>query len=55
VAGGWKILHNEELCNLYALPNIITVIQSRRMMWAGHVSWMGEMRDACIQYFGWKT
>jgi hypothetical protein len=31
VAGGWKRLHNEELQNLYASPNIIRVIKSRRM------------------------
>jgi hypothetical protein len=31
VAGGWIRLHNEELHNLYASPNIITVIKSRRV------------------------
>jgi hypothetical protein len=39
-------LHNEELHNLYALPNIIWVIKSRRMRWAVHVARMGEMRNA---------
>jgi hypothetical protein len=29
MAGGWRRLHNEELCNLYASPNIIRVIKSR--------------------------
>jgi hypothetical protein len=33
VAGGWRRLHNEELHNLYDLPNIIRVMKSRRMRW----------------------
>jgi len=44
--GGWRRLHNEELHNLYASPNIIRVILSRRMRWARSVSLMGEMRNA---------
>jgi hypothetical protein len=35
-------LHNEELHNLYSSPNIIRMIKSRRMRWAGHVARMGE-------------
>jgi hypothetical protein len=35
-------LHNEELNDLYSSPNIIRVIKSRRMRWAGHVACMGE-------------
>jgi hypothetical protein len=46
VAGGWRGLHNEELHNLYAAPNIIRVIKSRRMRRAGRVPRMGEMRNA---------
>jgi hypothetical protein len=45
VAGGWRRLHNEELHNLYALANIIIVIKSRRMRWAGHVAHMGDVRN----------
>jgi hypothetical protein len=33
VAVGWRTPHNEELCNLYALPNIITVIKSKGVIW----------------------
>jgi hypothetical protein len=37
-------LHNDELHNLYSLPNILRVIKSRRMRWAEHVARMGEWR-----------
>jgi hypothetical protein len=40
--GDWRKLHNEELNGLYALPNIVRVVKSRRMRWAGHVARMGE-------------
>jgi hypothetical protein len=39
-------LHNEELNDLYSSPNIIRVIKSRRMWWAGHVARMGEGKGA---------
>jgi hypothetical protein len=42
----WRKLHNEELHNLYSSPNIIAMIKSRRMRWAGHVARMGEARNA---------
>jgi hypothetical protein len=42
VAGEWRRLHNEELYALYYLPNIIRVIKSRRLRWAGHVARMGR-------------
>ena len=37
-------MHNEELNDLYSSPNIVRVIKSRRMRWAGHVARMGEER-----------
>ena len=44
VTGEWRKLHNEELMYLYSLPNIVRVVKSRRMRWAGHVACMGEGR-----------
>ena len=38
--------HNEELNDLYCSPNIVRVIKSRRMRWAGHVARMGEEKGA---------
>jgi len=38
----WRKLHNEELSDLYSLPNIVWVVKSRRMRWAGHVARIGE-------------
>jgi hypothetical protein len=46
VTGGWRKLHNEELHNLYSSPNIIRMIKSRGIRWAGHVARMGETRNA---------
>jgi len=40
----WRRWHNEELNDLYSSPNIVWVIKSRRMRWAGHVARMGEER-----------
>jgi hypothetical protein len=44
VTGEWKKLHNEELSDLYSLQNIVWVVKSRRMRWAGHVARVGEGR-----------
>ena len=40
----WRKLHNEELSDLYSLPNIVRVVKSRRMRWAGLGARMGEGR-----------
>ena len=55
VTGEWRRLHNDELNDLYSSPNIVRVIKSRRMRWAGHVarieergcigSWWGNRRE----------
>ena len=46
VTGERRKLHIKEL-NLYSSPNIVRVIKSRRMRWAGHVARMGESRGVC--------
>jgi hypothetical protein len=40
----WRKLHDDELHSLYSSPNIVRVIKSRKMRWAGHVALMGEGR-----------
>jgi hypothetical protein len=42
--GSWRKFHNDELHSLYSSPNIVRVIKSRMMRWAGHVARMGEGR-----------
>jgi hypothetical protein len=44
VTGEWRKLHNDELNVLYSSPNIVQVINARRMRWAGHVARIGEGR-----------
>jgi hypothetical protein len=46
VTGDWRKLHNEKLHNLYSSPNIIRMVKSRRMRWAGHVARMGKTWNA---------
>ena len=49
VTGEWRKLHNEELSDLYFLPNIVRVVKSR-MRWAGHVARMGR-GEGCIGFW----
>ena len=45
-------MHNEELNDLYSSPNIVRVIKSRRMGWAGHVARLGEERGCIGSWWG---
>jgi hypothetical protein len=54
VTGDWSKLHNEELHNLYSSPNIIRMIKSKRMRWAGHVGRMGGDEKYIIEYW-WES
>ena len=49
VTSEWGKLHNAELRDLYSLPNIVRVVKSRRMRWAGHVARMGR-GQVCIRF-----
>jgi hypothetical protein len=46
LAGSWRRLHNEELNNLHASPNIIMTPESRSMRWAEHIARVEQMRNA---------
>ena len=52
VTGEWRKLHNKELNSLYSSPNIVRVIKSRRMRWAGHVA---RMEGEVCTGFWWGT
>ena len=45
-------MHNEELSDLYSSPNIVRVIKSRKMRWAGHVARMVEGRGCIGSWWG---
>jgi hypothetical protein len=49
----WRKLYNEEIHDLYTSPNVVQVIKSRKMRWAGHVAHIGEGR--LVQGFGGET
>ena len=57
VTGEWRILHKEEFYDLYCSLNVIWVIKSRRMRWAGHVAHTGDRREVHLGFGGvtwWK-
>jgi hypothetical protein len=55
VTGEWRKLHNEELNDLYSLPNFVRVVKPRRMRWMGHVALMGEGRGVYRILVGKET
>jgi len=52
VTGEWRKLHTEEHKDLYFSPNIVRIITSRRMRWAGHVARMWERRVVYSVWWG---
>jgi hypothetical protein len=46
MVGGWRKFYNEH-CSLYYSHSVIRIIKSRRMIWAWHVSCMGEKMNVC--------
>jgi hypothetical protein len=56
VEGSWTGLHNEEFYNVYASPNIIRAIKSRRMRWAEHETCStNDEQEECIAYNNRKS
>jgi hypothetical protein len=53
--GEWRRLYNEELHSLLRSPNIVRVIKSRRLRWAGHVARMDEGRSSINILTGTRT
>jgi hypothetical protein len=54
MAGGWRKLYNDELHKLYSSPNVIRMIKSSKMIWAGYVARMG-VEEECVLDFGGKV
>jgi hypothetical protein len=58
VMGEWRKLHNGELNGLYSLPNVLRVIKSRRLRWAGNVARvrrgkiLRKTKKNCYKFFG---
>jgi hypothetical protein len=52
VTGQWRRQHNEDLYGLYSSPNIIRVIKSRRLRWAGHVACKGVEEISILGFCG---
>jgi len=52
VTGEWRKLHSEELHDLYCSPNIVWIIKSRRMSWAGHVASIGRGEECAGFWWG---
>jgi hypothetical protein len=48
----WRRLRNEELHNLSSVPDVVCMIESRNMGWAGHVALMKEMKNAYTLFTG---
>jgi hypothetical protein len=46
IRGGRRKLHTEELRNWYSTSNIVRIIKSRKVPWAGRVALMGMKRNA---------
>jgi len=52
VTGEWRKLSNEDINELYSSPNIVRLIKSRRMRWAGHAAHRGREEGACMVLMG---
>jgi hypothetical protein len=52
IVGGWRKLHNGKFHDLYPLLNIVRIIKSRRMRWAGHGACMGKKRYTYRVFMG---